>query len=52
MEACKKRLLGNEQREVSSDDAKELRKENNLLKESLADLVIRYDIIKNLALLD
>lgn len=46
IEAGKKRLLGDETREATSDEVKELRKENAALKESLADLVIRYDIVK------
>lgn len=41
-----KRLSGDELREATSDKVKELKKENSLLKESLADLVIRYDIVK------
>jgi len=53
LEAGKKRLSGDEQREATSDEVKELRKENSMLKESLADLVIRYDIVKkSLDLLD
>ena len=53
VEAGKKRLSGDEQREATSDEVKEIRKENSLLKESLADLVIRYDIVKkSLDLLD
>ncbi len=53
IEAGKKRLSGDEQREATSDEVKELKKENSLLKESLADLVIRYDIVKkSLDLLD
>lgn len=53
VEAGKKRLSGDELREATSDEVKEIRKENTLLKESLADLVIRYDIVKkSLALLD
>lgn len=46
IEAGKKRLSGDETREAPSDEVKELRKENAALKESLADLVIRYDIVK------
>ena len=46
IEAGKKRLSGDETREATSDEVKELRKENTALKESLADLVIRYDIVK------
>lgn len=53
LEAGKKRLQGDETREATSDEVKELRKENRALKESLADLVIRYDIVKkSLDLLD
>ncbi|MFV0521184.1 MAG: hypothetical protein ACK5MI_01970, partial [Mangrovibacterium sp.] len=48
-----KRLQGDEVREATSDEVKELRKENKVLKESLADLVIRYDVVKkSLELLD
>ena len=46
IEAGKKRLSGNETGEATSEEVKELRKENAVLKESLADLVIRYDIVK------
>lgn len=53
IEAGKKRLSGDEQREATCDEVKELRRENSMLKESLADLVIRYDIVKkSLDLLD
>lgn len=53
VEAGKKRLSGDENREATSDEVNDLRKENTRLKESLADLVIRYDIVKkSLALLD
>lgn len=53
VEAGKKRLSGDELREATSDEVKDLRKENTRLKESLADLVIRYDIVKkSLELLD
>lgn len=53
IEAGKKRLCGDEQREATSGQVKELRKGNSLLKESLADLVIRYNIVKkSLDLLD
>jgi ISCc3 transposase len=37
-------------REVTNDDVKELRNENIRLKEALADLLVRYDIVKNLKL--
>ena len=53
IEAGKKRLSGDELREATSDEVKELRQENSMLKESLADLGIRYDIVKkSLDLLD
>lgn len=53
VEAGKKRLSGDELREATSDEVREIRRENQLLKESLADLVIRYDIVKkSLDLLD
>lgn len=53
IEAGKKRLSGDDTREATSDEVKGLRKENSMLKESLADLVIRYDIVKkSLDLLD
>ena len=53
IESGKKRLSGDELREATSDEVKELRKENSMLKESLADWVIRYDIVKkSLDLLD
>ncbi|SDE11744.1 transposase [Riemerella columbipharyngis] len=45
IEAGKKRLSGNETREATSEEVKDLRR-NTVLKESLADLVIRYDIVK------
>lgn len=46
MEAGKKRLAGDTTREATSDEVAELRRENQRLKETLADLVIRYDIVK------
>lgn len=46
MEAGKKRLAGDTTREATSDEVSDLRKENQKLKEALADLVIRYDILK------
>ncbi|WP_420892195.1 transposase [Ornithobacterium rhinotracheale] len=48
IEAGKKRLSGNETRVATSEEVKDLRRENTVLKESLADLVIRYDIVKKL----
>ena len=46
LEAGKKRLSGDTTRETTSDEVAELRKENQRLKEIVADLVLRYDIVK------
>lgn len=46
MEAGKKRLAGDTVREASSDEVASLRKENQQLKEMLADLMLRYEIVK------
>lgn len=46
LEAGKKRLSGDITREATSDEVSDLRKENLRLKEIVADLVIRYDIVK------
>jgi len=46
LEAGKKRLSGDTTREATSDEVAELRKENQRLKELVADLVLRYDIVK------
>ena len=46
MEAGKKRLAGDTSREATSDEVAELRKENQRLKEMVADLMLRYDIVK------
>ena len=46
IEAGKARLDGDTIREATSDEVKELRQENIRLKEALADLVVRYDVIK------
>ncbi len=46
LEAGKKRLSGDTTREATSDEVIELRKENQKLKETVADLVLRYDIVK------
>ena len=46
LEAGKKRLSGDTTREATSDEVAELRKENQKLKEMVADLVLRYDIVK------
>jgi transposase len=53
LEAGKKRLSGDTTREATSDEVAELRKENQRLKEAVADLVLRYDIVKkSLSMLD
>ena len=46
LEAGKKQLSGDTTREATSDEVAELRRENQKLKEAVADLVIRYDIVK------
>jgi len=46
LEAGKKRLAGDVTREAASDEVAELKKENQALKVILADLVVRYDIVK------
>ena len=46
IEAGKARLDGDIVREATSDEVKELRLENIRLKEALADLVVRYDVVK------
>lgn len=46
LEAGKKRLAGDTTREATSDEVAELRKENQRLKEMVADLMLRYDIVK------
>jgi transposase len=46
IEAGKKRLAGDTTREATSDEVKLLLEENRKLKETVADLVIRYDIVK------
>ena len=46
LEAGKKRLSGDTTREATSDEVAELRKENQKLKEMVADLMLRYDIVK------
>jgi transposase len=46
LEAGKKRLNGDTVREATSDEVSDLRKENDRLKIMLADLVLRYDIVK------
>ena len=46
LEAGKKRLAGDTTREATSDEVTELRKENQRLKELVADLMLRQDILK------
>ena len=46
LEAGKKRLAGDTTREATSDEVAELKKENQRLKVMIADLVLRYDIVK------
>jgi transposase len=46
MEAGKKRLAGDTTREATSDEVSDLRKENLRLKEMVADLMLRYTIVK------
>jgi transposase len=48
IEAGKKRLSGDEVRQATSSEVEELRRENRKLKESLADMMIRYDIQKKM----
>lgn len=46
IDAGKARLDGDTVREATSNEIKELRQENIRLKEALADLVVRYDVVK------
>ena len=46
LEAGKKRPEGDTSREATSDEVAEFRKENQRLKEMVADLMLRYDIVK------
>ena len=46
LEAGKKQLSGDTTREATSDEVSDLRKENQRLKEMVAGLVLRYDIVK------
>ena len=46
LEAGKQRLSGNTQREASSDEVGDLRKENNQLKQVLADTVLKNTVLK------
>jgi transposase len=46
MEAGKKRLAGDTTRDATKDEVNDLRSENSKLKEMVADLALRYDIVK------
>ena len=46
LEAGKQRLSGNTRREATSDEVGELRKENNQLKQVLADTVLKNTVLK------
>ena len=46
LEAGKKRLAGDTTREATGEEVTELRKENQRLKEMVADLMLRYDVVK------
>lgn len=48
LEAGKKRLVSNTTREPTSDEVTVLRKEDQKLKEMIANLMLRYDIVKKL----
>ena len=46
MEAGKQRLAGNTKRQADSSEVKELRKENNQLKELVAELALKNKVLK------
>jgi len=46
LEAGKKRLAGDTTREATKDEVADIRKENAQLKEMVADLMLRYTILK------
>ena len=46
IEAGKKQLSGDTVRQATSEEVSQLREENRMVKETVADLVIRYDIVK------
>ena len=46
LEACKKLLAGDTIREAATDKIVELRRENQQLKEMVADLMLRHDSVK------
>lgn len=46
LEAGKKRLAGDTTRDATKEEVNDLRNENAKLKEMVADLMLRYDIVK------
>ena len=46
LEAGKKRLAGDTTREATLEEVADLRKQNQKRKEMVADLMLRYDIVK------
>jgi len=46
LEAGKKRLTGDQEREANSDEVKELRRENSRLKEALAEEMLENRLLK------
>lgn len=46
LEAGKQRLSGNTQREATTDEVSELKKENHQLKHVLADMVLKNTVLK------
>jgi transposase len=46
LKLVKKQLSGDTFRQATSEEVSQLREENRKLKETVADLVIRYDIVK------
>ena len=46
IEAGKKQLSGDTVRQATAEEVSQLREENSKLKETVSDLVIRYDIVK------
>ena len=46
MEAAKKRMMGDTQREANSDEVKELREENDELKKLVAELSLKNKVLK------
>jgi len=49
LEAGKKRLMGDTKREATSSEVMALRKENEQLKHAVADLLLRYRLLKKMA---